>query len=110
MSPVASWSRLSIDVRRDSSSRCNRDGSEEWSRFMGFPPNVWFPRCGNSGTTMRLLMGLLAGYEGSFELSGDARCRNGPMSRVATPLRAMGAVIDRDNAPLTIEGTCAPRD
>lgn len=79
--------------------------SEEVVTIHGFSaPTSGSLDCGNSGTTMRLLMGLLAGYEGSFELSGDASLSKRPMSRVATPLRAMGAVIDRDNAPLTIEG------
>ncbi len=49
--------------------------------------------CGNSGTTMRLLMGILAGREGSFTLDGDASLRRRPMERVAGPLRLMGAGV-----------------
>ena len=50
--------------------------------------------CGNSGTTMRLLMGILAGRPGRFELNGDESLRLRPMERVAAPLRLMGAKVD----------------
>lgn len=62
--------------------------------------------CGNSGTTIRLLMGLLAGCEGSFELDGDASLRRRPMERVAGPLREMGAwIATKDGgAPIQIQG------
>ena len=64
--------------------------------------------CGNAGTGMRLYAGLLAGIEGSFILTGDKYLRSRPMSRVADPLRSIGAKIDgRENgnlAPLAIRG------
>jgi 3-phosphoshikimate 1-carboxyvinyltransferase len=64
--------------------------------------------CGNSGTTMRLLSGLLAGRPFLSVLTGDASLRSRPMARVAEPLRAMGAAVDgRDGgeyAPLAIRG------
>ncbi|MBI4313885.1 MAG: 3-phosphoshikimate 1-carboxyvinyltransferase [Candidatus Omnitrophica bacterium] len=64
--------------------------------------------CGNSGTSMRLLMGILAGQSFSTTLTGDASLSRRPMGRVAKPLRAMGAVItgkeDGNFAPLTIQG------
>lgn len=62
--------------------------------------------CGNSGTTMRLLMGILAGTAGEFILDGDESLRARPMERVATPLRDMGAVIQtRDGtSPVHITG------
>ena len=65
--------------------------------------------CGNSGTTMRLLLGLLAGRLGRhFVLTGDASLRGRPMGRVGTPLAQMGAMIHgRSNgnlAPLAIQG------
>ena len=47
--------------------------------------------CGNSGTTMRLLAGLLAAQEFTSELTGDASLRKRPMDRVVEPLSAMGA-------------------
>ena len=62
--------------------------------------------CGNSGTTMRLLAGILAGQRGSFELTGDESLSRRPMERIAEPLRRMGASIETTDghAPLVIEG------
>lgn len=60
---------------------------------------------GNSGTTMRLLTGILAGQEFDTKLTGDGSLRNRPMKRVVGPLREMGANIRarEDNfAPLEI--------
>jgi 3-phosphoshikimate 1-carboxyvinyltransferase len=62
--------------------------------------------CGNSGTTMRLLAGALAGREISSTLDGDASLRRRPMERVAEPLRAMGATVETDGGrpPLRVAG------
>ena len=62
--------------------------------------------CGNAGTLMRLLPGLLAGQEGRFELTGDESLRSRPMERIAEPLRRMGVGIETADgrAPLVIEG------
>jgi 3-phosphoshikimate 1-carboxyvinyltransferase len=64
--------------------------------------------CGNSGTTMRLLAGLVSGVEGSHQLVGDPSLSVRPMDRVARPLTQMGAVIhgqgDRVTAPLRVQG------
>lgn len=63
--------------------------------------------CGNSGTTARLLLGLLAGHRFAATLTGDASLRRRPMRRVAEPLAAMGARITlppHDGLPLTIRG------
>jgi len=64
--------------------------------------------CGNSGTTMRLMAGLLAGLPFHSELDGDASLRQRPMQRIIDPLTQMGAQIKskRGNglAPLEIEG------
>jgi 3-phosphoshikimate 1-carboxyvinyltransferase len=49
--------------------------------------------CGNSGTTMRLMMGLLAGSNVTATLTGDASLNARPMGRVIEPLRSMGATI-----------------
>ena len=54
--------------------------------------------CGNSGTTMRLLSGLLAGQRFGSRLIGDASLTRRPMGRVVHPLRARGAVISGMNA------------
>jgi 3-phosphoshikimate 1-carboxyvinyltransferase len=64
--------------------------------------------CGNSGTTMRLLMGALAGQRFQTTLLGDASLSRRPMGRVASPLREMGAHIalsDAGTAPVHVEGT-----
>ncbi len=50
--------------------------------------------CGNSGTTIRLLCGLLAGQHFASTLVGDASLSSRPMMRVIDPLRAMGATVD----------------
>lgn len=61
--------------------------------------------CGNSGTTMRLLAGILACRPGmEATLTGDASLSRRPMGRVSTPLRLMGAQIEGDAAPLRISG------
>lgn len=63
---------------------------------------------GNSGTSTRLLCGLLAGYPVVSVLTGDASIRRRPMLRVVAPLQQMGATIlgreSGDKAPLTIAG------
>jgi 3-phosphoshikimate 1-carboxyvinyltransferase len=64
--------------------------------------------CGNSGTTMRLLAGLLAGHPLLSILTGDASLRSRPMARVISPLRQMGATLFARTgdtlAPLVIKG------
>lgn len=62
--------------------------------------------CGNSGTTMRLLAGVLAARPGTYTLTGDASLSRRPMERVADPLRRMGADVQTTDghAPLTIRG------
>ncbi len=62
--------------------------------------------CGNAGTLMRLLAGILAGQNGRFELAGDASLSRRPMERVATPLRELGARVEttEGHAPLLVEG------
>ena len=62
--------------------------------------------CGNSGTTARLILGMLAGLSGSATLTGDASLRRRPMRRVTEPLKQMGADIEEkgDGLPLTIHG------
>ncbi|MDQ6625568.1 MAG: 3-phosphoshikimate 1-carboxyvinyltransferase, partial [Verrucomicrobiota bacterium] len=65
--------------------------------------------CGNSGTTMRLLAGLLAGQPFDSRLVGAASLSRRPMDRVITPLREMGATITaegpHESAPLRITGS-----
>jgi len=64
--------------------------------------------CGNSGTTMRLISGILAGQEFPTELTGDDSICRRPMKRIIEPLHRMGACIESENnngcAPLMIVG------
>ena len=63
--------------------------------------------CGNSGTTMRLLAGVLAGHGINVVLDGDDSLRRRPMRRVAAPLNEMGAEVattDDGTAPLRVRG------
>jgi 3-phosphoshikimate 1-carboxyvinyltransferase len=63
--------------------------------------------CGNSGTTARLLLGLLAGHRLRATLTGDSSLRRRPMRRVTGPLSQMGARFEEsggDGLPLTIHG------
>ncbi|MBK6424426.1 MAG: 3-phosphoshikimate 1-carboxyvinyltransferase [Gemmatimonadetes bacterium] len=64
--------------------------------------------CGNSGTTTRLMLGLLAGHSFRASLTGDASLRRRPMRRVTAPLAQMGATIyeqnDMGTLPLAIKG------
>src|SRR5436190_1545752 len=62
---------------------------------------------GNSGTTMRLLAGILAGHHFQSTLTGDASLSRRPMRRVIEPLGRMGARIESDEGlpPLSVHGT-----
>jgi 3-phosphoshikimate 1-carboxyvinyltransferase len=63
--------------------------------------------CGNSGSTMRMLSGIVAGYEFRSHMIGDESLSRRPMRRIIDPLTRMGAAIqatDGDRPPLTIEG------
>lgn len=66
--------------------------------------------CGNSGTTMRLLMGVLAGQSFASKLVGDSSLSRRPMRRIIEPLRQMGAIITAQAergellAPINIQG------
>ena len=69
------------------------------------PPNALY--LGNSGTSMRLLSGLMAAQSFDVEMTGDVSLSKRPMDRVANPLREMGAVIesaDKGRPPLKIKG------
>ena len=60
--------------------------------------------CGNSGTTMRLLSGLMASRNLDVTMIGDASLSRRPMKRIAEPLRLMGASVEGDTPPLHIKG------
>ena len=89
--------------------KIERNGSSiliEGAGKSGFtPPSVPLD-CGNSGTTMRLLAGILAGQNFHSTLTGDQSLRMRPMKRVIEPLSLMGATIGSQDgrAPLNIDG------
>lgn len=62
--------------------------------------------CGNSGSTMRMMSGLLAAQEGRFTLIGDESLSRRPMERIRKPLEAMGArlTLTEGHAPLLLQG------
>jgi 3-phosphoshikimate 1-carboxyvinyltransferase len=63
--------------------------------------------CGNSGSTMRMLAGILAGHDFESQLHGDESLSRRPMARVMVPLRQMGAEIrgtENDRPPLRMRG------
>jgi 3-phosphoshikimate 1-carboxyvinyltransferase len=74
-------------------------------RRLSRPPTLL--DCGNSGTTTRLLLGVLAGHRFSATLTGDGSLRRRPMRRVTLPLERMGARFVEhggDGLPLTVRG------
>lgn len=72
----------------------------------GLRPSLTRLDAGNSGTTMRLLSGILAGHPFTSEIGGDASLSRRPMGRIITPLEAMGATFESHDGrpPLTIHG------
>lgn len=73
------------------------------------PPDEWSQPdapldCGNSGTTMRLLAGLVASRKLDVTMIGDASLSRRPMRRIADPLRLMGAIFEGDTPPCHIVG------
>jgi 3-phosphoshikimate 1-carboxyvinyltransferase len=85
--------------------------SENVVNIQGRGPQLRAPTvpldCGNSGSTMRMLSGILAGQDFSSELIGDSSLSRRPMARVIAPLEAMGARIsaaEGTHAPLRIGG------
>lgn len=99
-----------LEIIRNLGAKVERKGSEV---SITPPKEITSPNCvldcGNSGTAMRLFMGLLAGiHKGFFVLSGDKYLNNRPMKRVSAPLSKLGAKIygrfGGELAPLAIEG------
>ena len=97
--------------------RVERDGADVIVRGRGWrdldEPEAPID-CGNSGTTIRLLTGLLAGQRFGSQLYGDESLSRRPMARVIDPLRAMGAKIRGERGdvdvtpPLTITAAAGP--
>jgi 3-phosphoshikimate 1-carboxyvinyltransferase len=97
--------------------QCLRALGVEWERrensvvIEGRGPRLHAPGvsldCGNSGSTMRMLSGILAGQDFTSELIGDESLSRRPMARIITPLQQMGARIsaaDGSRPPLRISG------
>jgi 3-phosphoshikimate 1-carboxyvinyltransferase len=74
--------------------------------YQGLRAPGWPLDCGNSGTTMRLLAGVLAGRPFACVLDGDESLRRRPMERVAEPLRRMGAEVhtEEERPPVQVLG------
>ena len=77
---------LGVRIERDGSTVSVEGAGTKWAGEPREPLD-----CGNSGTTMRLLAGLLAGQPFASTLTGDASLRSRPMRRVVEPLELMGA-------------------
>ena len=91
---------LGVSVEREGARVTIRGGLETWRAPAG-PLDA-----GNSGSTIRMLAGPLAGRPFRATLVGDASLSRRPLERVAAPLRAMGATLETTDghAPLTITG------
>ncbi len=90
------------------SAESNDEVEVEGRGGMGLQEPVGVLDCGNSGTTMRMALGVCARVSGASVLVGDASLSRRPMLRVVAPLRQMGAVIDGreygNHAPLFVRG------
>ena len=102
---IAAIEALGVDVTRKGPGEYRIAGAG--LHGLGEPADVI--DCGNSGTTSRLLLGVLAGQPFWTMLTGDASLRGRPMGRVAEPLRRMGATIvgraDGARLPLAVRGS-----
>ncbi len=103
LSTIACMQTLGVRVERDG------DTVEVFGRGLrGLQAPQSVLDCGNSGTTIRLLTGLLAGQSFAATLTGDDSLRSRPMLRVIEPLRRLGAHIGGADggrrAPLTVHG------
>jgi 3-phosphoshikimate 1-carboxyvinyltransferase len=100
-STVACVQQLGCAVRKNANGILEIDGRELLQK-----PDASLD-CGNSGSTMRMLSGILAGQDFACDLHGDASLTRRPMGRIMTPLRSMGAEISaaaNDRPPLHIQG------
>ena len=104
---VATTSQIMVQLgatRRDENGVVALRGPDAGLRASSQP--LW---CGNSGTTMRLVSGIVSAIEGRHRLEGDPSLSRRPMDRIAIPLGLMGAVITgegpRVTPPLTILGS-----
>jgi 3-phosphoshikimate 1-carboxyvinyltransferase len=102
-STAAALRALSVEVQREGAAvRIEGRG------FSGLCEAAAALDCGNSGTTMRLFCGLLAGRPFTSTLTGDPSLSRRPMGRVAKPLRLMGALLEGRPDPVRPEGLLPP--
>ncbi len=104
LSTIDCFKKLGVDIELDGTNVViNSKGIENWQE----PSEILYT--GNSGTTTRLMLGLLAGTKFHTVLNGDASIGKRPMKRVISPLREMGAHItgrmDGQYTPLAIKGS-----
>src|SRR5687767_6483870 len=100
-STLSCLEQLGVEIKRDGSTIYVKGAGKT-----GFRKSENALDCGNSGTTMRLLAGILAGQNFDSVLTGDESLSKRPMRRVIEPLSAMNASIEAtdDHAPLKIFG------
>jgi len=100
---VRAFRQMGVEIFRDGDALCVE--GKGWDGLSAPTERI---DCGNSGTTLRLLSGLLAGRPFHSELDGDSSLRQRPMKRVIDPLSKMGARIRSRQgdglAPLEIDG------
>jgi 3-phosphoshikimate 1-carboxyvinyltransferase len=100
--------RATIAALRAMGARIAQDAEGAWTVDGVGTGGLLQPRApfalGNSGTSARLLMGLVASHPISATFTGDASLGRRPMARVADPLRRIGARISGNFLPLTVEG------
>jgi 3-phosphoshikimate 1-carboxyvinyltransferase len=104
LSTIDCFRKLGVDIQVDGTNvEINSPGMEGWQE----PKEVLYT--GNSGTTTRLMLGILAGTNFHSVMTGDASIGKRPMGRVTKPLKQMGALINgREGGqytPLAIQGT-----
>ncbi len=99
-STLACLRGLGVAIRQDGGQLLIEGGLDAWRA----PSHVL--DAGNSGSTIRMLAGALAGRRFTTTVTGDASLQKRPLERVAAPLRAMGASVEttHGSAPITITG------
>jgi 3-phosphoshikimate 1-carboxyvinyltransferase len=101
LTSLAAFRALGGEAREEAEGLRVKGLAGTWPRFESLEID-----CRNSGTTMRLIAGILAGVPGRYILDGDDQLRRRPMERVAKPLRLMGAKVSSNEGrpPLIIDG------
>lgn len=103
LSTVAVFKALSVKIKDDGETI-----TVEGKGFSGLKEPSEMLNAGNSGTTMRLVLGILAGQSFDSQIAGDASLNRRPMERVMGPLREMGAELqgtkNSEFPPITIKG------